>query len=505
MPKISKLNLVFAAEVLLFFLIIFGVVPRYFAFGLAGMLVAYSLFASLEDATILFVRSIPLFIALPITTTFDNFNTWRIVALIIFARFISAKLQITNYKLQTISKLQISLFLLLLISILSIFVAHDKHAAILRIIYFVNLSLVPIVVYYLPNKRRIITNFIPPLAIILAVGFFQLASTYFMDIYQFIGFWGWGVQCRQFGMEWCRIAVEQGNTWFAYNGFGQINLRMFSLFTDSHTFPMYILMALPAVFAYAAGRLDFSSLKTVLRSRARLVILLVPLSFLAAILSNTRGIWLAGWGMTLAAFVAAFVWRKTIIRYLAIWLIAYVMMFAFVYPISATPQFYLYVGKATLTSRVRSILDFAETSNALRIAIWKASLRSIAKHPLLGVGIGNFPVVLGQDITLAKAGSSAHNLYLQIGAELGIPALLVALAFFFLILKKIYRNFVRSPDPFHQLYFGALLIFIPWILLYLFTDAALFDERAFLMFSAVCATILGYGNTSTGKHQSRRS
>lgn len=118
------------------------------------------------------------------------------------------------------------------------------------------------------------------------------------------------------------------------------------------------------------------------------------------------------------------------------------------------------------------------------------------QHPILGVGIGNFPVVLEQDIELAKAGSSAHNIYLQIGAELGIPALLTALAFFWLIFKNIYDKFRSSSASFDQLFFGALLITIPWMYGYLMTDAALFDERAFLMFSAVCATILGYGKSA---------
>ena len=494
MPKISKLNLVFGIEVILFFLIIFGVVPRYFAFGLAGMLVIYSLFASLEDATILFVRSIPLFIALPISASFDNMNTWRLIAIIIFARFIIVKYQITNIKLQIISKL---LILLLFISILSIFIAHDKTAAVMRVIYFANLSMVPIVIYHLgvQHLRRIIINFLPPLIIVIAVGFFQLLTAYWLDIYQFVDFWGWGVQCRQFGMAWCKIAVERGNTWFAYNTYGTVNLRMFSLFTDSHTFPMYILMAIPAVFAYASEKLDFSSLGAAARIRTRLLILLVPLSFLAAILSNTRGIWLAGWGMAVAAFGVGLFWRNPVFRYLAVWLIPYLMLFALVYPVTAFPQFHMR-GGTSLSSRIHSIIDFAETSNALRFKIWKASASSIIHHPILGVGIGNFPLVLGQDIALAKAGSSAHNLYLQIGAELGIPALLIALAFFFLLLKKTCYNFIGYSDKFYSLYFGALLIFIPWILLYLLTDAALFDERAFLMFSAICATILAYGTTA---------
>lgn len=174
-------------------------------------------------------------------------------------------------------------------------------------------------------------------------------------------------------------------------------------------------------------------------------------------------------------------------------------MFAFVYPLSATPQFHLWAGQATLGSRIHSIIDFSETSNKLRLAIWKASALSTLHHPLLGVGIGNFPSVLGQDISLAKAGSSAHNLYLQIGAELGIPALLIALALLWIIFKRAFDIFKKSSVPFDQLYFGALLIVVPWLYAYLMTDAALFDERAFLMFSILAVTILGYEQIPTSR------
>lgn len=453
----------YVVEVILFFLIIFGVLPREFAFALAGLLVAYTLFASLEDATVMFVRSIPLFIALPITTSFDNFNTWRIIAIIIFLKWLWTRPKIS---------FSIPLIALFVISLLSVFVAQDTTAAILRVIYFVNLSLVPIVIYHLPNKHRIINAFIPPFILVLAVGFFQLATTYFMDIYQFVDFWGWGAQCRQFGMEWCKIAVEQGNTWFAYNAFGQINLRMFSLFTDSHTFPMYILMALPAVFVWLSPSRPPPYGKGEAQEGVRhWPSVIIPFAFLATILSNTRGIWLAGWVVSIQAF------RRGPAR----WLLVFLLLFAFVYPISATPQFHL-GWQATLGNRIKSILNLNETSNALRIAIWKDSARSMLSHPLLGVGIGNFPVVLDQSIDKAKAGSSAHNVYLHIGAELGIPALLIFLWLMWITLKKIYK---KSDQP----YFAALLIFVPWVMLYLMTDSALFDERAFLAFCTLCATI----------------
>ncbi|MEK7616027.1 MAG: O-antigen ligase family protein [Patescibacteria group bacterium] len=462
-------NRVYAVEVVLFFLIIFGALPRWFAFVLAGILIIYTLFASLEDATVLFVRSIPLFIALPLTASFDNFNTWRVLAIIIFIKFIIAKFSIFNFQFPIKSKFSILLILLLLISILSIFVAQDKTASVLRIIYFANLLMVPIVISHLgvQHLSRIVNAFIPPLFIVLAVGFLQLASTYFGDIYQFVDFWGWGAQCRQFGMEWCRIAVEQGNTWFTYNTFGNINLRMFSLFTDSHTFPMFVLLALPAIFAKLDTKRHWPSI-------------LIPIAFLAVILSNTRGMWLAGWVMTLAAMIAM-IWLRGSFRKVAPWLVAFVLLFAFVYPLSATPQFGL-GWNATLGSRIRSILNFGETSNALRIAIWKASLRSIVQHPLLGVGIGNFPVVLQQDIELAKAGSSAHNVYLHVAAEIGIPALILFLWLLWIPLRRAWE--LRST-----LYGSALLIMLPWIYGYLLTDAALFDERAFLIFAAVYGTL----------------
>src|SRR3989344_5805095 len=142
MKRISPLNAVFSIEVILFFGIIFGVLPREFAFVLAGLLIIYSLFASLENATVLFVRSIPLFIALPFTASFDNFNTWRILALIIFLRWSIPQarswLSSKAYRSTTVRDSSVGIFakihdrfaeryglaLLFFISILSIFVAQ---------------------------------------------------------------------------------------------------------------------------------------------------------------------------------------------------------------------------------------------------------------------------------------------------------------------------------------------------------------------------------------------
>ena len=207
--------------------------------------------------------------------------------------------------------------------------------------------------------------------------------------------------------------------------------------------------------------------------------------YLAIILSGTRGIWLA----SVPVFVLAMILRKFSFKNL----IPFFLLFIVAWPIFTSPQFLLAHG-GLFRNRVKSIFDWRETSNKARIEIWKASLTSIKHHPVLGVGIGNFPVVLAERLELSDAGSSAHNLYLHVTAEMGIFALIVLLWFLWLVLKKLYDLQVT-------IYFSSMLLFLPWVLAYVMTDVALFDERAFLITATVFAIILGHGTTN--QHQSR--
>ena len=146
-----------------------------------------------------------------------------------------------------------------MLSVISVIFASDRVTAIKRIIYFINLSLVGFVVWDLASgnkefSKRLVKNIAIPTIAVTVVGFIQLASTYLIDVYQFMHLWGEGIQCRQFGNQWCYIAVHVGNTWLAYYG-EQLSLRVFSLFPDSHSFPQFILLGLPAVFAISIHKL----------------------------------------------------------------------------------------------------------------------------------------------------------------------------------------------------------------------------------------------------------
>ena len=174
----------------------------------------------------------------------------------------------------------------------------------------------------------------------------------------------------------------------------------------------------------------------------------------------------------------------TVFKYISFYLLLFFMLFSVAYFIFTSSQFQVSKSDtAMFGKRVTSLIDISETSNARRVEIWKASIQSIIQRPLLGVGIGNFPLVVGEDLAQAKAGSSAHNLYLHIAAEMGILALLIALWFLWLLIKKLYENFIQTENrKLETIYFASALIFIPWVLVYSLTDVAIFDERAFLLF-----------------------
>src|SRR3990167_1491316 len=162
------LNWIFVGQLILFGLII------------TGALAIYVLLSSLEDATVFFVRSIPFFLAIPITATFDNFNTWRIISAIIFLKWviIDQELKIKSiytlirsyYNVNSFKKFGLPLLLILVTAILSIIPAPDKILVAKRIIYFLNLSLVGFVIYDLSKDidltKRLIKNIsIPVIAV----------------------------------------------------------------------------------------------------------------------------------------------------------------------------------------------------------------------------------------------------------------------------------------------------------------------------------------------------
>ena len=92
----------------------------------------------------------------------------------------------------------------------------------------------------------------------------------------------------------------------------------------------------------------------------------------------------------------------------------------------------------------------AYSSYEERRLLMTKSLEGIARYPLLGIGVGNFP-------TFGGSWREVHVAYLQLGVEGGIPVLILYLLFFwrgFANLRRLKR--LPKTDPDIELFAGAL-------------------------------------------------
>lgn len=89
-----------------------------------------------------------------------------------------------------------------------------------------------------------------------------------------------------------------------------------------------------------------------------------------------------------------------------------------------------------------------EASAESRLVLWAACLDTIQENPVFGVGPDHMPLRMEQ-YGLQK-GKEAHSVWLQIGAELGIPGMLLLISFYgFCIVRllPIARGKAAVPDP----------------------------------------------------------
>jgi O-antigen ligase len=144
------------------------------------------------------------------------------------------------------------------------------------------------------------------------------------------------------------------------------------------------------------------------------IIIATGIVMVSVLLTGTRSVWIA---TVVAAFFLAI--RERRVRWIAILLGACsIAIILFV------PVFYQ-----------RGIVQSIESGGAGRLDIWKVGLLIATERPFFGVGIGNFAPAFTWD-AIARPGSfiyaaailpgrDAHNIFLQIAAELGLIGLVL--------------------------------------------------------------------------------
>ncbi len=225
-------------------------------------------------------------------------------------------------------------------------------------------------------------------------------------------------------------SVTAFNSWLV-NVQGQTFFRAIAFFPDPHIFAFYLAFITPLAF--------FSSQK---RYRIFGIIFLIVLA-----LTFSR----AGYIGAIAAFsVYALLSEK---RKVVVWALPAVLLFLFVTPVG---------------SRLISSVNSNEGSGHARLAIWGQAAAIIKRHPFLGVGLGNYAFAVDA-ATDYRTPIYAHNLYLDIWAELGAVGLLLFLC---AMLHALYACLILRKR--HWMY-NAIFVSIVWFSCQAFFDTPLFS------------------------------
>jgi O-antigen ligase len=176
-----------------------------------------------------------------------------------------------------------------------------------------------------------------------------------------------------------------------------------------------------ATFAVAAMPLGLYFLHTARRSLTRmLAAAALAILSLAFVYTGSRG------GFVALLAVSTFI----LIRYTSIslrWRVRATVLIALVLLGAASERYW------TQMSTILSDADYNHTDESGRLQIWRRGIGYILDNPVFGVGPHNFQAAEGmlsefsdrQHRGIGVRWNAPHNTYLQAGAELGIPGLIV--------------------------------------------------------------------------------
>jgi len=183
---------------------------------------------------------------------------------------------------------------------------------------------------------------------------------------------------------------------------------------DANDFATFAVTAMPfGVYFLHAGR------RTSTRLFACLALGILAIAFVR---TGSRG------GFIALLAVVAFI----VLRYTAIalrWRIAATALVALVVVGTASDQYWTQMGT------ILSDADYNRTDESGRMQIWRRGVGYMFGNPVFGVGPGNFQAAEGmlssfaerQQIGVGVRWNAAHNSYVQVGAEMGIPGLMIFL------------------------------------------------------------------------------
>ena len=165
------------------------------------------------------------------------------------------------------------------------------------------------------------------------------------------------------------------------------------------------------------------------------------------------------------------------------------------------------LGSNSMTERLISIKDPQKSHlDYGRLPVWKASVLLIRKYPLQGTGLGTFPWSF---TTVSPAGlhlryREAHNDYIQILTEMGLPVLIPVIWGLYLIFRTGLRTFWKTESRFQSGVTLGALGGIVAILIHSIWDFNIQITANGILFSVLVGLLMGSATSKTIEPQFRK-
>jgi O-antigen ligase len=155
---------------------------------------------------------------------------------------------------------------------------------------------------------------------------------------------------------------------------------------------------------------------------------------------------------------------------------------------------FAWIGAASLVERFQDAGKEYASGDRTRLSIWRGTVALIGEHPWLGTGFGTFPIAYTavQNTFLDQFVNHAHNDYLEIASDLGIPAavgLTVSLGWILMRAVRAFRDASRNIDRFFAL--GCVGSIVA-ILLHSLVDFNLYIPANALIFASILGLAMSF-------------
>ncbi|MCK5466410.1 O-antigen ligase family protein [Candidatus Parcubacteria bacterium] len=456
-------------------------------FSLASILFIIISFKYLNQVLILLIFYIPFQTALNISAGID-LASGRVFILYLFAVWIIKSLAekrfVIRFNLQTIF-----IFALLSVAIFSMTQAWDGERAIRKLLVFLSIFPLYFIITSISNKvetrhclvstvannsknyiYKILNALIFSGFILSLIGVVQFALQFLIGIDPIIIFWSKYVSPLFYGNTF-GAEVLSNPSWLV-NISGATVLRAFSLFPDPHMFSFYLGLLIPIVLAIVlVERRRHSRMSPSEFIDNKFLFLILITMLLAELLTFSRGGYLGmitGIGITIILLWRQISFNKKIILGL----------------ISTIAIIFLLTTGQSVVNRFLSSFDFNEGSNSERLKNWNQGSEIFANNFLFGVGIGNYSLEINPTIEY-RSPVYAHNLYLDIGAEMGIFALVVWLLLISITIFQLYKTNKNSDDEFFKIIAVGLIGSLIWFSVHSFFDTPIYSPTILGIFTVI--------------------